>query len=36
MITKEDIYNIIPKETLTEIFKDFELDLDEGIHGFSH
>ena len=36
MVCKESIYKIIPKEVLSEIFNDFELDIDEGEHGFSH
>lgn len=35
-LKKEDVYKIIPKETLSEIFEEFELDIEEGIHGFSH
>lgn len=36
MTTKEDIYNVIPKDVLEEIFEGFALDIEEGIHGFSH
>jgi len=36
MIRKEDIYNVIPKDVLLEIFENFELDIKDGIHGFYH
>lgn len=35
-LKKEDVYNLIPKEVLTEIFEEFELDIDGGVHGFGH
>jgi uncharacterized protein len=35
-ITKEKIYGIIPKEIIKEIFDDFDLDLEDGIHGIYH
>ncbi len=35
-ITKEDIYNIIPKKILKEIIDNFYLDLDNGVHGIDH
>lgn len=35
-ITKEMIYDIIPKKTLTKLFKEFELNFDSRVHGFTH
>ncbi len=36
MIKKEDIYQVIPKEVIAKIFNDFQLEVEEGIHGFFH
>lgn len=36
MIKKEDIYKVVPKEVIAKIFNDFELEIEEGIHGFFH
>jgi uncharacterized protein len=36
MINTEDIYNVIPKNVVAQIFKDFELDIEEGEHGLFH
>ncbi len=33
---KEEIYDVIPRDVLSEIFEGFELDIEDGIHGFSH
>jgi len=36
MITKKDIYDVIPKEVINSIFKKFDLDVFSGKHGFQH
>ena len=36
LLEKEDIYKVIPKDVITDIFNDFELDLLDGEHGFYH
>lgn len=36
MITKEDIYKVIPKKILKQIIKEYELDIYKGIHGIDH
>lgn len=35
-ITKEAIYEIIPKEVIKDIFDNFDLELEDGIHGIYH
>lgn len=35
-ITTNDIYNVIPKKILLDIFEDFDLELEDGIHGIYH
>lgn len=35
-LKKEDVYKVIPKDVIAELFEDFELDIEEGVHGFSH
>lgn len=36
MITKEEIYDVIPKPVLQKIINRFELDINGGIHGIDH
>lgn len=35
-INKEKIYSVIPKEVLHDIFEDFDLEIEDGIHGLYH
>jgi uncharacterized protein len=35
-ITKQDVYNIIPKHVIYELLNNFQLDIQYGIHGFEH
>lgn len=35
-IDKDNIYNVIPKKVLIDIFEDFDLELEDGIHGLYH
>lgn len=35
-LKKEDIYNVVPKDVIQDIFEEFQLDLLEGAHGFYH
>lgn len=36
ILTKEDIYEVIPKKIIHGIFEDFDLELEDGIHGVHH